>query len=220
MSEYKLGSCLDTFASEQYDYLFMSPPCYEDLGFFGVDINKPETYKTKFMDGIVPMMNPRLGTATVSFTGDRRNGGRILPKFKFVIDSFSENGYYLRDVKYSKKSESFNAYSSQILHILTFQKESVKGLYNLRKDSLYQTYGKDFWGPFGKEKKIDGEVVGQPIEIAEYCILNYTDEGHVVYDPFAGIGTTLAAAKRNKREYLGYEIREEIWRHGKCIYAI
>ena len=220
MSKYELGSCLDNFASEEYDYFFTSPPCYEDLEFFGVDIKHPETYKTKFFDYIVPMINPRLGTATISFTGDRRNNGRVLPKFKYAIDSFIENGYYIRDVKYSKKSETYNAYSSQIIHIYTFQKEKVKGFHNMRKDGTYQSYGKDFWGPFGKEKKIDGEVVGQPIEIAENCILNFTNDGHTVYDPFAGVGTTLAAAKLHNRDYIGYEIREQIWAYGKNVYGL
>jgi len=53
-------------------------------------------------------------------------------------------------------------------------------------------------------------VLGQPIEIAEYCIMNFTDEGHLVYDPFAGIGTTLKAAKKHGRDYWGYEIRKKI----------
>jgi hypothetical protein len=217
---YILGSCLPNFAKEEYDFLWMSPPCYEDASFFGADIKRPETYKTEFFDNLVPMMNPRLGTVTVSFTGDRRNNSRVLPKFYYVIQSFFENGYYLRDVKYSAKSDTYNAYSSQVLHILTFQKEGVKGLYNLRKNSLYNTYGKDIWGPFGKELFVDGEVVGQPIEIAEYCIQNFTDEGHVVFDPFAGIGTTLAAARYLKRGYIGYEIRESIWAFGKNRYGL
>lgn len=220
MSEYRLGDCIPNIPVDEYDYLFSSPPCYEDLSFFGVDIKTPETYKTEFFDKIVPLMNPRLGTVTISFTGSRRNNSRILPKFLYCNLSFIENGYYLRDVKYSKKSDSYNAYSAQIVNIYTFQKNTVKGLYNLKKDKLYQKYGKDFWGPFSKEITIDGEVVSQPIEIASYCIENFTDEGHIVYDPFAGVGTTLGAAKQLGRNYLGYEIRESIWDYGKKLYEL
>lgn len=220
MSEYKLGDCIPNINKETYDYLFFSPPCYEDLGFFGVSIKEPETYKTKFLDVIVPLMTPELGTVTISFTGNRRNNARILPKFLYANLSFFENGYYLRDAKYTLKKEAYDAYSSQIIHIYTFQKEKTKPVFNLNNDKLHQRYGKDFWGPFGKEMVIDGEVVAQPIEIAEYCIENYTNPGHIVFDPFAGVGTTLAAAKNKGRQYLGYEIRESIWEFGKKHYGI
>jgi len=215
MTGYYFGSCLDNFKDEVYDYFFSGIPCYEDLSFFGVDVKTPESYKTKFMDLIVPMMNPRLGTATIAFTGNRRNNSIIAPKFYFVCQAFFENGYVLKDAKYIKKTDSYNAYSSTLIHAYTFQKKGMKGVHNLRKDSLYNTYGKDCWGPFKKEFLIGKEVVGMPIEIPTYHIQNFTDKGHIVYDPFVGIGSTLEAARSLDRQYLGYEIRKEIWEEGK-----
>jgi hypothetical protein len=220
MSNYVLGNSLPNIPVDTYDYVFSSPPCYEDLTSFGVTNKKPETYKTEFFDKIVPLFCPKLGTVTIAFTGNRRNNSRILPKFMYVNLSFQENGYYLRDVKYVLKSNSYNAYSSQVIHVYTFQKNEIKGNYNLNRDKLHQTYGKDLWGPFQKEFLVDGEVVGQPIEIAKYCIQNFTNTGDVVYDPFAGVGITLAAAKSLDRNYLGYEIRESIWDYGTKYYEI
>ena len=44
-----------------------------------------------------------------------------------------------------------------------------------------------------------------PVELAERCVLALTDEGDAVYDPFAGVGSSLVAALKNGREALGSE---------------
>ena len=44
-----------------------------------------------------------------------------------------------------------------------------------------------------------------PVELAERCILALTDKGDCVYDPFAGVGSTLIAALKNDRRALGSE---------------
>lgn len=48
-----------------------------------------------------------------------------------------------------------------------------------------------------------------PYELAEKVILSTTKEGDLVVDPFAGSGTILLAAKRNGRNYLGFDIDEK-----------
>jgi len=63
-------------------------------------------------------------------------------------------------------------------------------------------------------------VVGQPLEISERCIANFTDVGDIVYDPFAGIGTTLAAARGLQRGYIGAEIREPVYSYGCDKYKL
>jgi hypothetical protein len=214
-----LGDSLKNFHLEVYDYLFFSPPCYEDLKVFGVDKRKPESYKL-FLNQFIPRANPRLGTVTVSFTGQRRTDGRVLSKTFYLQQVMFDAGYYLRDIKHVMKGSKYNAYGYQMLDVLTFQKNGTKAIYNLGKNKAYGTYGLDCWGPFNKELLIAGEVVGQPIEIADRCIQNFTNKHHIVFDPFAGIGTTCAAAKELEREYLGYELREEIHSFGVKKYSI
>ena len=48
-----------------------------------------------------------------------------------------------------------------------------------------------------------------PEELARRAILLFSFRGDVVLDPFAGVGTTCVAAKRNSRDYLGIEIVPE-----------
>ena len=48
-----------------------------------------------------------------------------------------------------------------------------------------------------------------PPELAETCIKAGSKPGDLVLDPFAGSGTTLAAAKGLRRDYVGIEINED-----------
>ena len=44
-----------------------------------------------------------------------------------------------------------------------------------------------------------------PIELVERCVLALTNENDIVYDPFAGVGSTLLAALKNNRQAYGTE---------------
>jgi len=45
-----------------------------------------------------------------------------------------------------------------------------------------------------------------PIELVERCVLALSNEGDIVYDPFAGVASTLLAALKNNRKALGTEL--------------
>ena len=44
-----------------------------------------------------------------------------------------------------------------------------------------------------------------PVELVERCVLALTNENDLVYDPFAGVGSSLLAALKNKRRAYGTE---------------
>ena len=48
-----------------------------------------------------------------------------------------------------------------------------------------------------------------PIELVERCVLALTNENDVVYDPFAGVGSTLIAALKNGRRAMGTELEQK-----------
>tara|TARA_Y100000310_G_C20701843_1_gene830699 strand:- start:2824 stop:3636 length:813 start_codon:yes stop_codon:yes gene_type:complete len=48
-----------------------------------------------------------------------------------------------------------------------------------------------------------------PEQLAEDHILSWSNEGELVYDPFTGSGTTLKAAKKLNRNWIGSEISSE-----------
>ena len=47
-----------------------------------------------------------------------------------------------------------------------------------------------------------------PIELVERCVLALTNEEEIVYDPFAGVGSSLLAALKNNRKAWGTELEE------------
>lgn len=49
----------------------------------------------------------------------------------------------------------------------------------------------------------------KPLKLFEYLISVSSNEGDLVFDPCAGSGTTLLAAKNLNRKYIGVEISEE-----------
>ena len=48
-----------------------------------------------------------------------------------------------------------------------------------------------------------------PESLAEDLIITYSKPGDLVFDPFAGAGTTLKMALLNQRQWLGVEIFDE-----------
>lgn len=51
----------------------------------------------------------------------------------------------------------------------------------------------------------------KPLELVERHLLNSTQEGDVVLDPFIGSGTTALACKHLGRKYIGFEINEKYY---------
>lgn len=74
---------------------------------------------------------------------------------------------------------------------------------------------KNIWGYFtGHHKSSKDKIAFQhpaifPEKLAEDHIISWSNEGDVVYDPFAGSGTTLKMAKLNNRNYIGSEMSSE-----------
>jgi DNA modification methylase len=56
-----------------------------------------------------------------------------------------------------------------------------------------------------KEDKFD-HPTQKPVELMRRPILNHTKSGGLVYEPFLGSGTTLAAAERTERVCCGLEL--------------
>lgn len=70
-------------------------------------------------------------------------------------------------------------------------------------------YTKSIWKFFTVSARKIGHPAPFPEELPFRCIQLYSYENDVVFDPFMGAGTTGLAALKIKRNFLGYEIKEE-----------
>ena len=52
-------------------------------------------------------------------------------------------------------------------------------------------------------------ILQKPLALLDRIIKASSNEGDVVLDPFCGSGTTLVAAKKLKREWIGIDSNEE-----------
>lgn len=60
-----------------------------------------------------------------------------------------------------------------------------------------------------RKKEYYGHPTQKPVGLMAYIILNRTDPGDLVLDPFSGVGSTLVASLLLHREFLGIEIDED-----------
>ena len=77
----------------------------------------------------------------------------------------------------------------------------------MKLNTTYDTAKTHYEQPINiKDKKKYGHPTCKPVNILENLIINSSNEGDIVFDAFAGSGSTLVAAKNQNRQYLGVEI--------------
>ena len=77
----------------------------------------------------------------------------------------------------------------------------------MKLNTTYDTAKTHYEQPINiKDKKRYGHPTCTPVNILENLIINSSNKGDIVFDAFAGSGSTLVAAKNQNRQYLGFEI--------------
>lgn len=100
-----------------------------------------------------------------------------------------------------------NKYLNDTEFIMFFREKGVRiyGEFETKK-----TY---FVTPLNKgDKRKYNHPTPKPVSIIGSLLVNSSQPGDVVLDPFIGSGTTAVAAMRNGRHYLGFELNKEYWK--------
>ncbi|SHF22252.1 site-specific DNA-methyltransferase (adenine-specific) [Thermoanaerobacter uzonensis DSM 18761] len=97
-------------------------------------------------------------------------------------------------------------------YLLVFVKEDFsrvdKGVSTINKEE-FLSYTLSIWEVPPESAKKVGHPAPFPVELASRVIKLFSYENDVILDPFVGSGTTCVAAKKLKRNFVGYDINEE-----------
>ncbi len=79
------------------------------------------------------------------------------------------------------------------------------GKHGRNRTTLWSVPGLAQFGP-GRQEALEAHPTVKPVHLIAEAILDVTDPGHVILDPFLGSGTTLVAAHRTGRIGIGLEL--------------
>ena len=125
-------------------------------------------------------------------------------------------------LRYGKgKTITFNVdavripYSADSVERLKYKARSFRdsGTYDNYKQNPFGKHPEDWWEiqpimPSSKERI--SYPTQKPLALLDRIIKASSNEGDVVLDPFCGSGTTLLAAKKLKRKWIGIDVNEEV----------
>ena len=137
---------------------------------------------------------------------------QLLPLMKYFIE---EKGCFFELLLWHK-TNPIPAVNNSMLgdteYCLMFREKGT----SINNEGSYATKSKYYISGINKEDKENFiHPTCKPVDFIMNHIKNSTKEGDLILDPFCGSGSTLIAAKRTNRNYIGFEI-EEKWFNVAC----
>ena len=200
MNEIFLEDCIKTLTQRKisYDYVFCVPPDFDELG---LSPNEDKSKYEGFLYTIFELFSPKRNTVTIAIT-DRKYDSGITTKHMVIIDIMRQLDYKYISQKIWCKSYKLNLYRLNYSFVMSFAKKPYKQNHDKR-------FEEDVWNNHAYAHKSFRYAIA--LEVVKRCIMNFTNEGEVVYDPFSGSATTAIACLETKRDYLGSEISPEFY---------
>lgn len=225
--------CIDTLSRMSDNYLNLtitSPPYNVDLGNNkynkkGYDLYRDNKDHADYIEWIYSIFSliyektVATGRCVINI-GDGKNGK--IPTHADIINIMSEIGWLpYFNIIWNKNNTSnraaFGSYMSPSCpsfprpfeFVLGFckgdYKLNYKGITDLTREEFIE-YSYGLWTFPGNKKREHPSAFPEELPYRLIKMLSYVDD--IVYDPFSGIGTTILAAIKTNRRYIGSEISE------------
>ena len=231
---------VDLLPSAFVDLLFIDPPYNLSKNFNGYSFKQvPVEQYSEWMDGwlskMIRLLKP---TASVYICGDWRSSAAIhtvCEKYFVVRNRITFEREKGRGSQKNWKNNSEDIWFCTVSDNYTFNVEKVKlkrkviapyRVDGIPKDwqegddgNFRLTYPSNIWTditiPFWSMPENTPHPTQKPEKLLAKIILASSEEGDIVFDPFAGVGTTGVVAKKLRRNFVMVEIDEEY-----CLYAL
>ena len=230
---------LDFLPSSFVDLLFIDPPynltkTFNTHSFKQVPANQYMDWMESWLKKIVRLLKP---TGSIYICGDWRSSSAIhllCEKYFIVRNRITFEREKGRGAKRDWKNNSEDIWFCTMSNDYTFNVDAVKlkrkviapyrenGLpkdWQEQQNGKYRlTYPSNIWTditiPFWSMPENTPHPTQKPEKLLAKIILASSNEGDVVFDPFAGVGTAGVVARKLKRNFVMVEIDEQY-----CLYA-
>lgn len=231
---------IDYLPDRFVDLLFVDPPYnltkdFNTSTFKEMSIHDYMDWMDSWLSKILRLLKP---TASVYICGDWRSSSAIhllCEKYFKVKNRITFERDKGRGAKSNWKNNSEDIWFCTVSNDYYFNAEAVKLKRRViapyreggkpkdwteEKNGKYRlTYPSNIWTditiPFWSMPENTPHPTQKPEKLLAKIILASSREGDIVFDPFAGVGTTAVVAKKLKRNFVVIEIDEEY-----CLYAV
>jgi len=231
---------IDFLPPKFIDLLFIDPPynlakTFNTRSFKQMSVKQYMEWMDSWLQKMIRLLNP---TASIYICGDWQSSSAIhllCEKYFIVRNRITFEREKGRGAKRNWKNNSEDIWFCTVSNKFTFNVEAVKlkrkvlapfrenGIpkdWTEEEDGKYRlTYPSNIWTditiPFWSMPENTSHPTQKPEKLLAKIILANSNEGDIVFDPFAGVGTAGVVAKKLKRKFIMIEIDKEY-----CLYAI
>jgi len=230
---------IDYLPEKFVDLLFIDPPYNLTKSFNNIKFRKTsiENYQEWFESWLQKLIKVLKPTASIYICGDWRSSAAIqlvCEKYFQVRNRITFEREKGRGSKNNWKNNSEDIWYCTISNEFTFNVEDVKLKrkviapyrengkpkdWSQTKNGKYRlTFPSNIWTditiPFWSMPENTPHPTQKPEKLLAKIILASSNENDIVFDPFAGVGTTAVVAKKLNRKFVIIEMDEEF-----CLYA-
>jgi len=199
-----LGDCRNFTGQLEYDYIFSSPPDFDEIGFDPNDRGQYQTFIKECFNGAFEKKVP----ITFALT-DRKYKSGVISKSNLLMNVMRLYGYTLASHKiWAKAIDTEWMMRLTYSNVMTFAPANKKGnpVSSFKVNRDYKPFRPDVWSIARDAYKGYGYAI--PVELVKRCLMAHLRSGQRVYDPFMGSGTTAVAAIQCGFDFVGTEIDE------------